>query len=311
MQPSTLDLISILLPNAQQSLSLLALMLIALGFTAIGGAIGGRNRLPEADLIVGWAVVAAFFTVFGRLTPVPFTVLSGLAGLGALASGAVLWRRGEPILDRAGLWMLAALLPFFVITASMQPSQWDEFSQWLPNARYLVLFDAFPGAGMPPSDSVFPSYPHAIPLLPYLASILSHGYAEGVMPWFNLLLLACAGRLAIRQFRGDGKISLASAAWGSLAVTAIAPTFVPKSVLSTYADTATAVALAFSGILGLRMVERGDEAGWGAQDPISRWRCWCWPSAGRAMGKCPSLRPHLRRLQCLLTDRLSRHSVRV
>jgi hypothetical protein len=210
-------------------------------------------------------VVAALFTLGGRLTPLPLSVLAALAALGALASAAVLWRRGEPVVDCGGLWMLAALVPLFVVTASMQPSQWDEFSQWLPNARYLVLFDAFPAEGKPPSDSVFPAYPHAIPLLPYLASMASGGFAEGVVPWFNLLLLAGCGRLAVRLFRGDDRIGPAGAAWGLLAVTALAPTFVPKLLLSAYADTATAVALAFSAILGLRLVERENKAGWGTK----------------------------------------------
>lgn len=254
MQPSTLDLLSILLPSGTQTLSLLGLLTVALGFVIIGAAVGGKDRIREADLLVGWAITTALMTLCGRLTPLPLSVIACVAGLAVAVAAIILWRRHEAPLTRGDLWLLAALVPLFAVTASMLPSQWDEFTQWLPNARYFVVVDAFPGPGMVPSDSVFPAYPPAIPLVPYLSSLLSSSFAEGVMPWFNLLLLASLGRLAIRLYRQDDTISPASAAWGILAVTALATTFVPKLVLSTYADTATAVTLAFSAILGLHLI---------------------------------------------------------
>ncbi len=257
MQPTTLELLSAIPPSAAQCLSLLGLLVVAGGFALIGAALGGRDRLPEADLLVGWAVVSALLTVGGRILPVPLAALAAVAALLAVAAGIVLWRRREIPLGRGGAWTLAWLVPLLAVTASMQPSQWDEFSQWLPNARYLVEFEAFPATYEPLSDSVFPAYPHAVPLVPYLVSRLTGGFAENVVGWFNVMLLACAGRLTVRLFRDDDEGGPAAAAWGLLAVTALSPTFVPKLVLTAYADVATAVAFGFSAVLGLRLTGAG------------------------------------------------------
>ncbi len=245
-----------MVPSAAQLLSLAGLLAVALGFTLIGAALGGRDRLPEADLPVGWAVVAGLFTVAGGVLDVPLTVLAVVSLVMAGGAALVLWRRGEPPVDRGGVTVLLAMLPLLLTTASMQPSQWDEFSQWLPNARYLALFDAFPGPSHPASDSVFPGYPPGVTVVFYLVGRLIGHFTDTVAPWFNLLLLAASARLMVRLFRGDDTVG-GGAAWGVLGVTILATTFVPKLVLSSYADTATAVAVGFSAVLGLRLWEGG------------------------------------------------------
>lgn len=253
------------LPGAAQIVSLAGLVLVALGFVTIGAALGGRDRLPEADLLAGWAMVAGLFTVAGGVFDIPLTIVTGLSAVMAVGSAVVLWRRGEPVLERGSLVVLLWMAPLLLATASMQPSQWDEFSQWLPNARYLNLFDAFPGPGHPASDSVFPGYPPGVTVVFYLVGQLIGHFTDTVAPWFNLLLLAGSARLMIRLFRGpdDSETLGAGAAWGVLGVTVLATTFVPKLVLSSYADTATAVAVGFSAVLGLRLWEGGTKGGWG------------------------------------------------
>lgn len=264
MQPTILDLMGILSPSAPQFTALLALLAVTAGFVMIGAALSGRNGgLPEANLLAGWSVSAALFTVGGGLLNISLSHLAIVLSLLTAVSALVLWRRNQAPLDRGTMLVLAWTLPVLFVTASMQPSQWDEFSQWLPNARYLVMFDAFPGAGHPVSDSVFPAYPHGVALVSYLASCVAGRFAEGVAPWFNLFLLVCSGRLMIRLFRSDDCVPVAAGAWGLLAVTALATTFVPKLVLSAYADTATAVAVGFSAVLGLRVIEP-NRKDWGA-----------------------------------------------
>ncbi|RAU23015.1 hypothetical protein CU669_06475 [Paramagnetospirillum kuznetsovii] len=245
------------LPSAYQALALACLVVVVLGLVAIGAALAGRDRLPEADLLVGWSVVAGIVVVFGGWLGVSLTILSAVSLLLALGSALVLWRRRQAPLDGGVLRILVWMVPILVATASMEPSQWDEFSQWLPNARYLTLFDTFPGPGNPPTDSVFPAYPPAMTVIYLLSSRLGGHYFDTVAPWFNLLLLASSARLVVRLFRGDDGAGWSATAWGVLAVTALGTTFVPKLVFSGYADTATAVAVAFSAILGLQLRQGG------------------------------------------------------
>ena len=153
------------LPAGAQLLALAGLLVVFVGFAAIGAVIGGRDRLAEADPLVGWGVVAGLFAVAGGVFDASLTVLALISALLALLAGVILWRRGEGPLERGLARVLLWMAPLLLATASMGPSQWDEFTQWLPNARYLVLFDAFPGPGHPVSDSVFPGYPPAISIV--------------------------------------------------------------------------------------------------------------------------------------------------
>ena len=241
------------LPAATQFAALGAVLVIAAAMTLLGRALAGGGAWG-AELLVGWAAVAALFTFLGTLTPLDFRWIAALALLGTLAAIAL----HRPRLPAGGWRLLVLLVPLFVVTASMQATQWDEISQWLPNARYLLETGRFPGIGRPETDSLLPAYPYALPLVTYLASLLSGSFAETAVAQLNLLLLASTALLLLRLIalaRGNIPVGWSAAALALLATTLLSPSFVPKLVLTAYADTATAVAAAFAAVLGWRLIE--------------------------------------------------------
>jgi hypothetical protein len=271
---SWVDRLAAVLPHLPPSPSQLvgcgAVALVAVAFGGLGGTIGGRERLPETDLFVGWGIVAAAFTVVGTLGPIPFTAIAGLLLVASVVAYAVRFRMAEPVFpDGAGRAVVLAA-PLIVLTASITASQWDEFTQWLHSARYLFQYDLFPGRGRPAGAAIYPAYPYALPLVGYLASRIADRFIEGAAAIFNLLSLLAVALLFMRLMRAglEGRRRpLASASADSappwvlaalalLAVTLLSPTFVPKLVLTAYAETATAAAVAVAAVLGWAALER-------------------------------------------------------
>lgn len=258
-----------LTPSLIQVAGIMAVLVIVAGFALVGGWLGGPGRLADGDALYGWATIAALFTVAGSARFIPFGVIALAAlvlGLAALANLAL--RRRSPI-DPALLRIVVLSLPMLVIVGAMTPTQWDEMTNWLPNARYLVENNAFPGPGLPPDPSVFPAYPYGLEIIVYLASRLAGHLVENAVALFNLLLLLSFGLLIARAFRGilmrpvpevrlphglaapeEAGLGWGWCAFGALAVTLLSPTFVPKIVFTAYADSATAVALGFAAMLG-------------------------------------------------------------
>ena len=130
----------------------------------------------------------------------------------------------------------------------MMISQWDEFTHWMPNARYLAEHHTLPGPGNPEPTSNLPGYPHALAFVVYLASLLAGHLAENASAIFTVVLLAffavTLGRIArdaVTDAQPDGSIGWTYCAVGALAITGLNPTFVPKIVFTAYADTPTMV----------------------------------------------------------------------
>ena len=262
-----------LIPSLAQIAGTAALVVVAAGFAVLGSWLAGPRRLVDGDMLYGWAATAALFTVAGSVRFIPFGAIA-LATLAlAIAAAAMLALRRRLPIDPALLRMLALGLPLILIVGAMTPTQWDEMTNWLPNARYLIENDAFPGPGLPPDPSVFPAYPYGLPIIVYLASGLAGHPVENAVALFNLLLLLSFGLLIARSFRGvlarpapDVRLPRGLAApeeiglgwgwcaFGALAVTVLNPTFVPKVVFTAYADSATAVALGFAAALGWTML---------------------------------------------------------
>ncbi len=84
------------------------------------------------------------------------------------------------------------------LAAAMIPSQWDDLTHWLPNARYLLENDAFPDAELPKSQSTFPAYPYGVALITYLASKLAGHMVDSATALFNILLVVSFGLLVAR-----------------------------------------------------------------------------------------------------------------
>ena len=270
-------------PDAGQVAGLLAVLAIGALFAGLGAFVGGRHRFAAADVIVGWGVVVGVFKVFGVVGPVPFTWLVYGVWAAAVPCAVACWRRDrrqgiEPA--AAGtLWRVLVLaLPLLVLVTAMRASQWDEFTNWLPNAQYLLRFDAFPRGDLPASPSALPAYPYALPLTNYLASRLAGGFVENAGALFNVLLLLLFAPMFLHVVQQGLKAAAAwqrtwgAAALGILGVTVLSTTFVQKLILTAYADSATAVTLATAGVLGWKMLDALAEGGERADTRALAWQ---------------------------------------
>jgi hypothetical protein len=257
-------------PSPAQLAGLAAVALVAVALSGLGGALAARDRLPETDGFVGWGIATAAFTLVGTAGPIPFTSIAALLLVASVAAYAVRMRRAEGVLAPGIGRALVLAAPFVIVTASMTPSQWDEFTQWLHSARYLFEYDGFPGRGRPSSGALLPAYPYALPLIGYLTSLIAQRFVETAVASFNLLTLLAVALLFVRLMRigldargrgGRGETRGEPAGWGLtalglLSVTILSPTFVPKLVLTAYAETATAATVAVAGVLGWVSLER-------------------------------------------------------
>lgn len=247
-------------PTTDQLVGLGALLAVCAGLSAVGAAIGGRRRIVEIDLIAGWAVVSLVFATAGGPFRIGFTAIATVMAAVACAAALYLFSGRRPPVAPDPLRSLGLAAPALWLAACMAISQWDEFTQWVPNARYIYVHNAFPGTGMPETFSVFPAYPHGLAYVIYLTSRIAGHLAENAAGMFNIVLLACFGvmigrviRMAATRKTAPVRIPLGLRArpadtigWvycalGGLAVTALNPTFVPKIVFTAYADASTAV----------------------------------------------------------------------
>jgi hypothetical protein len=256
-----------------QVVALGSILLWAAALSALGRLTTGRNRLAEADLIYGWALISVVFTTLGLISTLSFTIIAyGLLAVAAVAIVLIIRRDGH-FLD-PGLRRLALLsIPLLVLVADMVPSQWDEFTNWLPNVRYLLEYDGFPRGVRSNDYHPHPAYPYGLPLMIYLASRIAGGLVEHSGAVFNLLFYLSFGAVIARVIHMGvtehdrsaavtGPLGWGYYALGGLAMTALSPTFVPKVVFTAYADAGTAVALGLAGVLGwmlLDALERNDK----------------------------------------------------
>lgn len=261
--------------GGDQIVALAAVFAVWAALAAVGAALGGRRRLMEADPLLGWGAVSIVFTVAGVVLDfVLDCYFSPFAwGFFALAAAsAVLVAVRERRLFSSGAlkaWALAA--PLLLITAALTPSQWDEFSHWLPAARFLLMTDRLPSPDNPVTGTqMLYAYPYGWPFLHYLAGRVAGRFVENAGALFNVLLLIAFGLAAVRSaFASAGHDDVPVRGWIAAALAVLAgtlfnPTFAQKVVLTAYADVATAVSLAFGALLGLRLLAAlagGDGAG--------------------------------------------------
>jgi hypothetical protein len=250
------DYVNYFFQSSEQFLALLTVMTVWLSLTSLGAWIAGRDRLIAADIVTGWAVFSIIFTVGGVFTPLSFTVLSAIGGVAIVLSFVF-------VAHREGLWipipflkLLVLAIPLFLIASAIQGSQWDEFSDWLAIPRSLLATDYFPSKDNLYTSSNLVAYPFSWHFVNYMASRVAGSFLESVGPIFNILLLfsfSLALFNVINRVRGADRL-LRNESWSliafvGLATTLFNPTFAQKIVLTSYADTSTAVVAGFSMVL--------------------------------------------------------------
>jgi len=261
-----MDLLSYFSPTVFQLSSLMAVLLWVYGFSRLGAVLGGNARLSSVDVFSGWGMATGFLTLIGVIFVQPFVWGVTVLGLMMVAAAVYGFRRRQSA-DTGFLLLRVFILsaPLLVLVSAMKASQWDEFSQWLPNAAYLLRFDGFPANALPPSPSVFPAYPHAGPLMVYMASKLARGFVEHAGAISNLVMLLALAPVYLGMVAEGLKIKPGSmtpvarwgwAAFGVLGVTALSTSFVQKLIFTAYADAPTAVILAVLGVLVWKMQEK-------------------------------------------------------
>lgn len=225
-----------------------ALLAVVGGLFLIGKLVRRQTTLPEIDLIAGWSLCCISMIVGGGFLKIDMRIVAAALAAAALCSAWSIFRRRHADGSSDLLRTLLLSLPLLWLTAAMMISQWDEFTHWMPNARYLVEYHTLPGPGNPAPTSNLPGYPHALAFVVYLASVLTGQLAENVSAIFTIVLMAffavTLGRIVrdtVTGARSVGHIGWTYCAVGALAITGLNPTFVPKIVFTAYADTPTMV----------------------------------------------------------------------
>lgn len=256
------EALSYFLSGVDQVLVLGASLTVAGLLLLIGSVLGGRRRFAEATLLYGWSGACLAYTVLGVLFAVPFRFVTWAIAAAAVAAAVMAYARRDPVLAPGTVKAVLIALPLLLLAAAMTPSQWDEFSHWAPAVRFLFEMDGFPASASVDMGGSFPGYPYNWPLLQYMASRLSGRYLDNAGGLFNVMLLMSFGLAALRVVLiGAGReaaiarsCSWSLAALAVLLGTLLTPTFVQKIILTTYADTSTAVAAGFAAILGWVML---------------------------------------------------------
>jgi hypothetical protein len=253
---------SLFIEGSSQFVALFAVLLVWLGFTALGAFAGGRDRLCEVDHLIGWALVSFLFTVSGVFLAVPFTILAAIAAVAAVATGVFAWRRDRRLLPEGWARVLILSLPLLVLASAIKGSQWDEFTDWLVIPRYLLETDAFPGTDNVFSKAVYTGYPYSWHFVSYLAGRIGGRLLESAGALSNLLLLFGFGLLTVRlviigagrQPEGE-RIGWPLAALAIMVTALLNPTFSQKIVLTSYAETSSAIATGTAAVVAWFILE--------------------------------------------------------
>lgn len=248
--------------HSGQVLPVVAVATLWLGFAALGGAASGAGRMRALDPLVGWAWTGFVFTTAGVFLATPFTYLAMVTAVMAAGACVWVWRRDGGVVPSVFLRMLVLTIPFLLLVSAMRASQWDEFSDWMIIPRYMLESDAFPSKHNPYPNAVFTGYPYSWHFVTYLASRIAGGLLENAGALANVLLLLMFGLVVIQLIaRGAERPELMErsgwfvAALGAAAMLLTNPTFSQKIVLTSYAETASAVATGAGVVLGWLICE--------------------------------------------------------
>jgi hypothetical protein len=251
-----------------QIVTLVTTLAVWAALTSIGGLVGGQERLREGDTLYGWAAVCLVFTALGVIFVTPFEALAWMFFIAAPIAGVILYRREGRLFSPGVVKVLLLAAPLLLLTSAKGVSEWDEFSHWVPTARFLAETHGFPWAETSSTGGAFPAYPYHWPLLGYLANRLAGGYVENAGGVLNALLLLTFGLVVIRLvLLGAGREENQNRGWSLCAAAVLAstifnPTFAQKVALTAYADASSAVAVGLGAVLGWFMLKaqaQGDQ----------------------------------------------------
>lgn len=254
--------LNLIFAGPEQLIPVVIAIFLWVGLAGLGSLVTPGDRLVDANPLFGWATVSTVFTVAGVLVRAPFLPLAIL--LAALAVlGIIRAVRNGQALFPVGAWRVAVLaLPILLIAGAMDPSQWDEFSHWLPAPKYLLAFDGFPNAKQPYNGThMLSAYPYGWPFLGYLGGLIAGQFVDNLFGILNLLMLfSIAGFAARTGYRiATGRV-MDRVGWGvaaliALAATVFNPSFVQKIVLTAYSDVATSVGVGFTVLVAYHFLE--------------------------------------------------------
>ncbi len=206
------------------------------------------TRLPLSWLMLGASVLTVLAWLVRRRLP----------------GGLSTWRA----------WLL--LSPILLYAAASMATQWDEFWQWLPNAVYAFAYDTFVWPDLPQAFARFPGYPQGLPLITVAASLLAGRFLENASAVFNIALLGAfcallADSMAAVLFR-RGRLPQPRAPFAPIAIAVVLavllnPGLAGNVLLSSYADSATAITTGALGLVGVALLQRlSAQDGAGAAD---------------------------------------------
>ena len=247
---------SLFFDGSNQALTLVTSLAVLFILSQLGGALAGRERPMEVDFVFGWGALSCVFTLAAVFLQAPLAVATwGIVGVSIVSVG-VLYKRDGRILAPGVPRLLLLSLPLLLIASAMVPSQWDEFSHWLPAPRFLMLTNDVPSLDNPVvGTQMLPAYPFGWPYLTYLASRISGVYLEGVSRVLNVTFLLFFGLLALRVAVTTAgrelppRISWKITALAIFFATLVNPTFIQKIILTAYADIGTSVTLGVTAFL--------------------------------------------------------------
>jgi hypothetical protein len=257
--------------HSGQITALLSVAIVWLGLTSLGAFVGGPKRLWEATPFYGWALVSIVFTIGGVFTTIPFTAMTiALAAL-AIPAGILAFHRDGALFPAGTGRIIILTLPLLILVSAMVGSQWDEFSDWLFTPRQLLQNDHFPDRTNKHLSGALAAYPFNWHFITFLASRVSGHLAESAGALVNVLLLSSFGLYLGRLIKeAEGSAAISAPGWalcalGALLAIPFNPTFAQKVALTSYADTSTAIAVAFAAILAWQMLnalseDRKDDA---------------------------------------------------
>ncbi|MBT4932512.1 MAG: hypothetical protein HOL66_00280 [Rhodospirillaceae bacterium] len=251
-----IDYLDYFLDGANKGQTVLSALFILLLLSALGAVLGGRRRILEADIFVGWGLLTVIFTLAAVFLSNPLGVLSWCFFAAGIACLIYVLQSQQPLLPPGSIRILIVLSPLLMITAAMEPSQWDEFSHWLSAPKSLFLSLDVPSDDNPPQGTAMLSaYPYGWPYLIYLGSRAAGIFLDGVGRIYNVVFLALFGLLALKialraaHDQEPGQLNWKMTGLAAFFILGMNPTFIQKIILTAYADTGTAVAVGISAYL--------------------------------------------------------------